>query len=413
MCLFLFWNLFLAKPTLRFALSSIDVLASLTRVQLETLLKEANLPVEGSEKKELAQCYFEATFGKAQQPQNADSSSTSLTNASTTSELAQKIGLSQTAVSLLTAEEFQTVGDVRILAESAEFPKNLDAFKLADRCKLAKFLRPALLTSVAELVASTSLPSTRVIDLREQLQAFKPRGVPDDSRRRSRSRSGSERNCHHRRHHRNRLESSDAGESDVNSRDEIILEKLSEQTRDLPQPDKFVNPRGKAKSKKKLTASDISCNDLFAGNLRIAVRLARSLTGKYCATLLEFLEYLEYIASQRLYFSDYAILLFDEEFRRFARAEKSCLNDFEIRHAISAHYFNSEYRRKAEFKQPSGRAFYGQSSGSTGNQEPAFRTKNCCRDWNRTACQRNPCRYDHVCGYCGAASHKAAKCAEK
>lgn len=62
-------------------------------------------------------------------------------------------------------------------------------------------------------------------------------------------------------------------------------------------------------------------------NLRLALRLASTLSGSYAACLVELLEYQEFLATMRSNYSDDAILRFDDDFRRTAKNEKPSLND--------------------------------------------------------------------------------------
>lgn len=399
-------------------MTTVDALSKLTRSELETLLREVNLSTNGAEKKDLAQRYisFVANESAATAPALTEEA---ITDTLATAEFGARIGLSAACIEFLLSEELRSVKDIKILGENAQFPQNIVMLKLGDREKLAKFLRPSLYATqgvrqpVGLRFSGNMLPQQE--DLRERLQRAQPDSkVTHTSRSPSRENENRRRDGRHTHRRQRSRSSSSSGESD-STIENNLLDELPHQTRELPQPHKFVNPRGKAGGKKKLVAADLSCNDLFAGKLRIAIRLARSPQEKHAFALLEFLEHLEYIASQRIYFTDYAVVLFDDEFRRYASAEKTHLNDFQFRHAVAAHYFNSEFRRRQDPKLPISRSYYSQNSTGTsaGNDEPTFRIKTACRDYNRTTCTRNPCKYDHACGHCGTKGHKASACHER
>ncbi|XP_055328568.1 uncharacterized protein LOC129581482 [Paramacrobiotus metropolitanus] len=86
-------------------------------------------------------------------------------------------------------------------------------------------------------------------------------------------------------------------------------------------------------------------------------------------------------------------------------------------HSDSDNRLNADTRRQdayRRFNQPA-RAFRN-STGYAVTQSPGgythapFRVQAVCLDWNRNSCQRNNCKYDHNCGYCGAKQHRAPNC---
>lgn len=173
-----------------------------------------------------------------------------------------------------------------------------------------------------------------------------------------------------------------------------------------------MRSRVKNKPKRTKEASDISRNDSFTGNLSIAIRLARTVEGRYAETLLEFLDYDEYLASQRSYFSDLAILLFYDDFRTFAKTEGYSLTEYQHRNAIAAHFMHSEFRRQRNgaiklnyFREP----YY--NTTATFPREPAFRVAGACRVFNRRGCNRENCTFGPVCGHRGE-NHHASSCSK-
>lgn len=122
--------------------------------------------------------------------------------------------------------------------------------------------------------------------------------------------------------------------------------------------------------------------------------------------LRDLLNYVKSLAGQRNCLSDYAVLLFDDKFRRYAAAECGDLSDFKSWPAISAHYFNSEFRRKPKFRPYNNIPRYGEGGGNQdANCEPPFRIRVVIRDYNRSRCTRPNCQYKHQCGHCGRGAH--------
>lgn len=97
-------------------------------------------------------------------------------------------------------------------------------------------------------------------------------------------------------------------------REKYLLKMFPEKAKKLPQPHKIAYL--KSGSKKRITATDISGDEFFANNLRIAACLAKQLSGDFSDTMSEYLEYLEFVASARCDFSDDAVLNCDDKFRR-------------------------------------------------------------------------------------------------
>lgn len=89
---------------------------------------------------------------------------------------------------------------------------------------------------------------------------------------------------------------------------------MNTRARNVPRLHKFIVLKGFDNNRKSIKPSDISCNELFCGYARLSVYLARQLSGKYAATLIEHLEYLEVLAGRRCWYNDKALIVFDENF---------------------------------------------------------------------------------------------------
>lgn len=103
---------------------------------LKKLLEAAKLTLpETEDKREIVDFYLANTTENTQPGGHA------IELNATVEDLAKLLKLSANALQTFKDEEFQTMEDVRILADAANFPDNL-VFKRADKLKLAKFLRP-------------------------------------------------------------------------------------------------------------------------------------------------------------------------------------------------------------------------------------------------------------------------------
>lgn len=177
-------------------------------------------------------------------------------------------------------------------------------------------------------------------------------------------------------------------------------------------------PKGVFKDQKTVKAIDITCNDLFARYIRTASQLSKGLAGTYAETLMEFLDYLQFLANRRCRFSDQGIILFDDEYRRFADLDQLSLADASSRFAIADDELNEESRRfrnyRAQRSSRTGnydnRLFRGAGSQNIGpSKDPPFRYP-VCIDFNRTDCKfATKCKFPHACGYCNG-NHRARNC---
>lgn len=82
---------------------------------------------------------------------------------------------------------------------------------------------------------------------------------------------------------------------------------------------------------KKPAARNISANEFFSNSFCTANQLAITVTGQYALPLRNICPILKYLSSMRCRFTDQAVLLFDDEFRRLAKSEKFQLDDQEKR----------------------------------------------------------------------------------
>lgn len=121
------------------------------------------------------------------------------------------------------------------------------------------------------------------------------------------------------------------------------LLKLPFEARDLPHPHEFVFPKARlgpnGKSKKKITAFDITFDDFWAGSLTILNCLV--CYQKHHKTAKEFVDYLEYFATKLEDYYARAVMQFDEDFRGPANFEMSQFDNVALRKTCGTSYFHA------------------------------------------------------------------------
>lgn len=159
--------------------------------------------------------------------------------------------------------------------------------------------------------------------------------------------------------------------------------------------------------REKVTPTEITGDEFFAGSIRVASCLAKHLTGEYSDTLQKYLDYLEFLASVRCDFTDESILSFDDEFRRAVRNEGLNLSEAQKKGAISAKHFRANTVKSVTSKQKSGSSLFRQVS----NQKSRYKFP-CCFFWQENKCLKpqGKCTFEHICGHCGSKSHRGTAC---
>lgn len=187
-----------------------------------------------------------------------------------------------------------------------------------------------------------------------------------------------------------------------------LVRTFSKKARKLPQPHAVAYP--KAGTKKKVTALDLSGDEFFSNSPRVAVCLAKQLSGDYSDTMLEYMEYLEYSASVRCGFADEAVLTFDDEFRGAIKNEGPSLSDPQKKAAVSGKCF-----RANTVKTPENQKVKASIQLSRGSRQK-FRYKfPCCffRQKNQCLKMNGRCSCDHVCGHYRSKQHQGQACTNK
>lgn len=182
-------------------------------------------------------------------------------------ELEEELGLSKVTIEELIKAGLGTVDRLIRMGKSRKYPDNL-AFvsSIGDRNEVELFINEEIVP-VGNLEAD-SKPLVQQ-DLRKVLG-------------RSRERSRSSQHCRHARRHRS-SHSSKSRSSGSRSSSCSRLAKISQTARKLPRAHKYVLPKLGSEKSKKVKATDISVEEFFAYNLRLALRLARTVTGDWRA----------------------------------------------------------------------------------------------------------------------------------
>ena len=135
----------------------------------------------------------------------------------------------------------------------------------------------------------------------------------------------------------------------------------------LAQIDPSSNNTG-PNDKSKPPALRITADQFFAESIRIAASLASKLSGRSTQTLQVYLRYLEYLAQQRVVYTDETVLLLDEEFR------SSSDDRVDFRELIRV--FAGDFKVKVEMRQIGAR----QEAGKVGGIGSCGREL-CCSTW--------------------------------
>jgi len=195
--------------------------------------------------------------------------------------------------------------------------------------------------------------------------------------------------------------------------------RLPKEARLLPRPHTFIQSEKGPKDIRKAIATDLNMNEFFQGSLHVIRDIARKsdfADPDQQRLLIEYTDYIHYIASRRVRYTDDSLIQFDNEFRNLAENNDVALDDIMERAEVGDKFFHAGLRRTEQrlggvFKQPfrtSGAFGQGASAPSHSNFDRYEHP--CCYKYNDNRCQRSNCNFPHVCGNCGAEGHIARRC---
>lgn len=170
-----------------------------------------------------------------------------------------------------------------------------------------------------------------------------------------------------------------------------------------------LGTKGHQKSK----PTNITLNEFFAYNLRVAARLSLKSSGEHAEALSEYLDYQEILTTMRCNYSDESVLKFDDDFRRTTASRKLPLNDEQVRKLFADKYFHAACR-KVDKGQTSNNSktqlFRGKGHGLQQGGRGRYKFP-CCFNFQDNKCSRTAakCSYKHVCGECNG-EHRAIAC---
>lgn len=186
--------------------------------------------------------------------------------------------------------------------------------------------------------------------------------------------------------------------------------------RELPRHRTFVYVRAHAvdDGKGKVQPLQLTFEELVCGSLNLARRLA--LSRDAVETTVEYLDYLEFLATKRQDYLSKAVLEFDNDFRNFALHNGCALDDSAARasradlHFDSGSIFCTSANRfiRGAIQQSS---YRGRSQSFTAPQQNCAPVVAYFR-WNGNlyTASAATCKFPHVCSNCGAAGHKKGNC---
>ena len=291
-------------------------------------------------------------------------------------DLRRKLGLHGDTITNLKDNGFRNMADIRKMKTSPLFPANMDFIRLLRD-------RASIIDELMSYGQHSQMPST----------APNP-AMPNHSQgpqdlggliQRRRSSIG----------------------DDFNTGESVIFEENlaqidpSSKARDLPRPhDRVYNNTG-PNDKSKPPALRITADQFVAESFRIAASLASKLPGRSVQTLQVYLRYLEYLAQQRVVYTDETVLT--RKFRSSALEEDFEMdNQFHL-NRISHKYFQAHAVRRAK---PRYSPYPARSSPSPRYEYP----KDYCINFNlERGCSRPKCHFIHKCGDCHG-NHPACKC---
>lgn len=139
-------------------------------------------------------------------------------------------------------------------------------------------------------------------------------------------------------------------------------------------------------------------------------RSSRSVTGEYAQSLVRCLEYLDFLSTMRINFSDQMVLTYDDNFWRSAASEKFRLGTTQEKNSIASKHFHSDMRKAAAPNKPTNELFR-EHSGFQKSATVKRYCYPCCHKWQKNNCPyaAAECAYKHTCGDCNG-GHQANNC---
>lgn len=181
--------------------------------------------------------------------------------------------------------------------------------------------------------------------------------------------------------------------------------------RDLPRPHEVVFCKARLgpnkKSKKKITAFDISSDESWAGSLSLLRRVINS--PKNLEAAKEPTDYLEYLANKRKDHFARSVLQFDKDFRSRSKFEKVCLNDTAMRGTCATARFHATTSCVTRIASQQDATAAARSATAAHYPARPASAAICGRFNSVNGCNNQPCKYKHECYQCGK-NHPTQSC---